>query len=584
MTMADIDTLINDFFVNLGDVVQAASSPGSPDVAITAATLPQSDAGVRITHLIDGINYFGALKAEVAALKAGGTDRFFYSNSWCLGTSPTPNMVPIGEGTLTSAWRENAAQFVGNEIAFQLEDSAVGPFHPFQEDIRAMSDSGVDVRFLVWASPFLVNFKAAATAGGAVTLQYWGVNVHSLRSVLDLRQIPSMSNKVVLNTLAHTLGAMHLKMVVCGDSTGFRGYVTGIDFTQIRNAIPTHQPRPGHDNRWHDLAVKVEGTAASALHLCFEQLWNEQVRRSPKTFKAFGAAILSHVDDTPFVDPRETAPITNGTMHTQVLRTLPTMNFAFFGTDRAPVNCIKRLITGFKQEKIAFAPGGVFEFRAAQRKAVKAARRYIYIEDQAMENLELAPWINERLKAVPELKVILVYGGDPLDPASPDLPDMMDRMIDGLTDPAERIVFVKASYIVHSKVTIIDDLWASIGSSNCWVRSFYTDGEINVSVLDEADPPFAARLRKDLWGELCNITPGPDCDPLLPLDDALGIWRASWGTPPGGFTLSAHLARRTVPFVFAPPPAPPEAFPEPRPTPSQEEREQQDSADSRLEY
>jgi phosphatidylserine/phosphatidylglycerophosphate/cardiolipin synthase-like enzyme len=259
------------------------------------------------------------------------------------------------------------------------------------------------------------------------------------------------------------------------------------------------------------------------------------------------------------------------------------MNFAFFGTDRAPVNCIKRLITGFKQDKLAFAPGGIFEFRAAQRKATSAARSYIYIEDQAMEHLELAPWINERLKAIPDLKVILIYGGDPLDPPSPDLPTMMDQLIDGLTTPAERVVFVQAPYIVHAKVTIIDDQWAAIGSSNCWVRSFYMDGEINVSVLDEADPSFAALLRKDLWGELCDVMPGSACDPLLPLNDALGIWRASWGTPPGGFALRADLAQKTVPFVFSATPSPQE-FPAPRPTLSQQDRDRQDGADSRLEY
>jgi hypothetical protein len=31
-------------------------------------------------------------------------------------------------------------------------------------------------------------------------------------------------------------------------------------------------------------------------------------------------------------------------------------------------------------------------------------------------------------------------------------------------------------------------------------RSFYMDCEASVAVVDEADPPFAAKLRKDLWG------------------------------------------------------------------------------------
>ena len=61
-------------------------------------------------------------------------------------------------------------------------------------------------------------------------------------------------------------------------------------------------------------------------------------------------------------------------------------------------------------------------------------------------------------------------------------------------------------------------------------KKLLLDGEINVSVLDEADPSFGQALRKDLWGEHCGKVPGPECDPLLPLNKALGIWRDSWGT------------------------------------------------------
>ena len=327
--MPDIDTLIANFFVNVGDPVQAANSPDDPDVPVTSATVPFTDANVKATPLIDGVNYFGALRQEIDALLAGGTDKFFYTASWGLGTSPTPDIVPIQEGTFTSAWKANAKEFVGNEKAFQLEDNSAGPFHPFQDDIVAMQQANVDFRAFVWASPFLVNFEAAAKAGGNYTMQYWGVNIHSLRCVMDLRARAGLYSKIVVNTLAHTLSAMHLKMVVCGDSTGFRGYVGGIDFTEVRNAKPTHQQIPGHFNGWHDVMIKVEGTAANGVYRCFEELWNEQVQRSPKTFKAFGEEIKTHDDQTTLIAPRQTLPITGGTQHTQVLQTLPTMNFGF---------------------------------------------------------------------------------------------------------------------------------------------------------------------------------------------------------------------------------------------------------------
>jgi phosphatidylserine/phosphatidylglycerophosphate/cardiolipin synthase-like enzyme len=577
--MSDINTLITNFFVNVGDVIEPGGSPSDPDLTITPDTLPQTGTGNRTTYLIDGTNYFGALKQEIAALIAGGMDRFFYTNSWHCGLTATPDMVQIGEGTFTSAWKAQATDEARGGLlampAFDLKDDSAGPFHPFQDDLVAMANAGVDVRLLVWASPFLVNLEKAANR----LFQYWAINVHSLQSVLALRDT-ALHDRVVLNTLGHTFGAMHLKMVVCGDSTGFRGYATGIDFVDNRNTPPRHEHYP--KNFWHDVAIKVEGSGASWLYHYFEQLWNEQVQRSAKTFKAFGSEIKSHVDDTPLVDARETAPITGGQQHTQVLRTLPTMNFSFFETVRAPLSCIQRLVAGFKQEKISFAKDGIFEFRAAQRKAISAAQRYIYIEDQAFENLELGAWINARLKAIPDMKAIFLYMGDPLDDQSPTLFDFMDRVIDGVPTPEERVVFAQAFYTVHAKLTIIDDAWASIGSSNCMRRSFYMDGEISVSVLDEADPSFAANLRKDLWGEHFGLNPGSDRDPLLVLDDALGVWRASWGNGPPGMDLKPGINRKQIPFVFNDPPGNDE-FKGPRGTLPESLRDQFDG-DSRLEY
>lgn len=573
--MALIDTLMTNFFVNVGDVVQAAPTAGDPDIAIVLGTRPSTIDSSRAFYLIDGDQYFGALRTEVEALKLGGTDRFFYATSWYLGTADNPNNVPIGSGSFTSAWNADASGAVGTMPAFELQNGSGGPYHPFKDDIAAMAAAGVDVRLLVWCSPFLVNLQEAASQ----VPFYWGVNVHSLKSILELRALPGMDNKVVMNTLAHTLGAMHLKMVVCGDSTGFRAYASGMDFVQNRNGPTVHDPA----HYWHDIGIKVEGSGANGPYNLFMQLWNEQVQRSASTFKAYGQEIKSQVVGTPLVNHRSSVAIPGGKQHVQILRTIPTMNFAFFGTDRAPVDCLKRLISGFKQRKISFAEDGVFEFRAAQRKAVNAAQQYIYIEDQAFENVELADWINARLKAVAGLKVILLFMGDPADPSSPALSMFMDHLVAGVATPEDRIVFGQASYTIHSKLTIIDDTWVSIGSSNCMRRSFYMDGEISISVLDEEDPSLAKKLRKDLWGEHCEKVPGVACDPLLPLANALGVWRAGWGAAPGGFALSSRINLKRIPFNYVAAPVPADSWEAPKPTLTEERRDQIDG-DSRLEY
>jgi phosphatidylserine/phosphatidylglycerophosphate/cardiolipin synthase-like enzyme len=112
---------------------------------------------------------------------------------------------------------------------------------------------------------------------------------------------------------------------------------------------------------------------------------------------------------------------------------------------------------------------------------------------------------------------------------------------------------------VHSKIFIIDDMWASVGSANCARRSLYTDGELSVSVLDEASPSFAERLRRDLWAEHCGLAPGsPQAAALADLGQALGVWRATWGAAPlpAGLGLKNELEHKMIPFVYADPPAP----------------------------
>lgn len=549
--MVDINALKNEFFVQLGDVVQASSFPGFPDITTTAATTPQTEGGCKTTYLVDGSNYFGQLKSDIANLINVETPgRFFYTNSWWLGTSKMPT---------------------GALAPFELQDG-LSPNRPFEEDIRKMVEKKVDVRILAWASPLLLNsFWAGFFQEGLKN-----INLHTLRSAVDLRKLPGMSGKVVLNTLSHTFGGMHLKMVVCGDDIGFHGYATGLDFVQNRNGSPTHPP---FGAGWHDVAIKVEGTGANGLYQFFRQLWNEQVRRTASRFKAFGEDVLSHTgntilkDQTPLVGERTTPPLTTGNkQHVQILRTVPTMKF--FAGDSVRVPFLASFVftrSELTSAPITFAPNGIFEFRAAQRKAINAAQNYIYIEDQSFSNYEVAEWINARLHAVPGLKVILLHMPDPADEPTSYLSYFKAKLQNGVAAPANRIVFAGAPYIVHSKLTIIDDKWAVVGTSNCMRRSFYMDGEISVSVLDEDATSFAQNLRKDLWGEHCGKIPGSDCDPLLSMPNALGIWNTAWGTPPAGFSLK-NIVKVTIPF------------PNPGPGPSNDFERDQDDGDSRLQY
>jgi phosphatidylserine/phosphatidylglycerophosphate/cardiolipin synthase-like enzyme len=60
-------------------------------------------------------------------------------------------------------------------------------------------------------------------------------------------------------------------------------------------------------------------------------------------------------------------------------------------------------------------------------------------------------------------------------------------------------VFSTRQGYVHSKVLIVDDVFATIGSANANPRSFELDTELNVSWCEEAS---VKKLREDLWRSL----------------------------------------------------------------------------------
>jgi phosphatidylserine/phosphatidylglycerophosphate/cardiolipin synthase-like enzyme len=83
-----------------------------------------------------------------------------------------------------------------------------------------------------------------------------------------------------------------------------------------------------------------------------------------------------------------------------------------------------------------------------------------------------------------------------------------------------------ASIFVHAKMTIVDDVFVTIGSANLNRRGFFHDGEINAFAVPQAlraaaDNP-ARRLRTLLWAEHLGLPPamGPALlsDPLAAFD------------------------------------------------------------------
>jgi phosphatidylserine/phosphatidylglycerophosphate/cardiolipin synthase-like enzyme len=540
MSIAD---RIDKYFVTEADV----------DGTLGGIQVPVTTEQNRVTYLIDGTEYFGALRQEVEAFKqAGSASRFFYFTDWVLWLTDYNGTATVGG--LPSAWTEPI-----NTTAFHLDDLSGGTFPPFLDELAALAANDIDVRALGFVSPFVLNINEVAEKNGHYS-DYAG----TLLSIQALRDKPGMGYRACLNLLAHPAGAMHLKMVICGDNSGARGYTSGIDFKSDRIDDRTHtawKSLPDRKAGWHDIAVKVEGPAVDTMYSFFRQLWNEQIQRKVEKFRIGDQVIASHSTEYEEVPERTSLPVTGGTHHVQVLRTAPQVHIAFGATPAIPANCLFRLAAGFKRPPLSFAPDGIFEFRAALRKAIAAAEKYIYIEDQAFVGVEIMDWINSCLKDTPDLKVIMVNGRDPNDPTTQQTRMELATAIDehlcaDLGGIGQQVVFfTRPDTAIHSKTWIIDDEYVIVGSANVMQRSLYTDCELSVAVLDEDETAsaFPVNYRANLWAEHCGVLDDAGRASFEDIDSAIKIWNPAWSingtTPAPAGTLLADFVQWTVPLT-----------------------------------
>lgn len=540
--MTGISTLLANFFVNNGDI----SMPGE--------VVPHTSTGNRVTALIDGNQYFGALRKEVDAFKKpGGTNKFFYfANWWACLTDYEGGEITAGKSL--GAWTSKLPFLT----AFKLDDGLSQSYDDFIDEIGDMSTNGTDVRAFLWVNPLVVSHKQAAEAS-----QYYLVNATNLLSVDLLRDQPNMGKKVCLNLLGWPVGAMHMKMVVCGDSTGARGYVSGIDLASDK--VDDQKHLKGEHRGWHDIGAMLEGPAVSALYNYFKQLWDEQISHPIEKFRLGGLMVASHMEETEPVPAASFPAASPGNMHVQVLRTAPQMHFAFGSTSAIPVNCFTRLVVGFRRDPWKSAPDGIFEFSLALQKAIKHAEKYIYVEDEGFQGQLIMDWLRARLAEKPDLKLILLHRADPAD--DPTLPpdhvanDTATAINKHLASAGVNMNNQVAYYertdkvVIHSKVWIIDDVFAIIGSANCSRRSLYSDGEVSVSVIDEDTTVanFAQDLRKKLWGEHCGLYTDVDRVVLNDIDQALKIWDTRWGgTGVSPAQLLSVFQNKRIPFEVGP--------------------------------
>ncbi|MFI7674277.1 phosphatidylserine/phosphatidylglycerophosphate/cardiolipin synthase family protein [Actinophytocola sp. NPDC049390] len=302
---------------------------------------------------------------------------------------------------------------------------------------------GVDVRLLLWAGPPVPAFQPTRRLVRAEQRKF--TENSSVRCVLDARE--------------RTLHCHHEKLVVIDDTVAFVG---GVDFTALegdRHDSTDHPPsRP---ICWHDLMTRLEGPVVADVARHFRQRWAEVA-----------------AEDI----PEPTVPARAGGTSVQLLRTVPDKTYDF-------------------------APRGEFTILDAYLRALRSARRLVYLENQFLWSPEIAEVLIDKLRDPPDerFRVVLLLPRKPSNGADTTR-GQLSRLLDADGGDGRLLATTisthegdeSAPVYVHAKLGIVDDEWMTIGSANLNEHSLFNDTEVNVAT-DDRELIRATRLR--LWSE-----------------------------------------------------------------------------------
>lgn len=355
--------------------------------------------------------------------------------------------------------------------------------------------------------------------------------------------IEAAGGEVLLDQRVRFGGSHHQKLVVLrrpGRPERDVAFAGGIDLCHSRRDDADHDGDPqavqmadqyGDRPPWHDVQLLIQGPVVGALDHAFRERWNDPAPLDMLSPIAWVVDKLRRADlSAGELPPQPADPPPCGPHAVQVLRTYPDAHFQY-----------------------AFAPKGERSIARGYTKALRRARRLIYLEDQYLWSKQVSHLLAEALAANPDLHLIAVV------PRHPDVDGRLSRPPNQVgraqaietcrrADPSRVHIFDLENrhgtpVYVHAKVCVIDDVWACVGSDNFNRRSWTHDSELSCAVLDDTrderaprDPAghgdgarvFARDLRLRLMREhLDRAADGSEDDGLLDPDAVVDSVTAS---------------------------------------------------------
>jgi phosphatidylserine/phosphatidylglycerophosphate/cardiolipin synthase-like enzyme len=154
-----------------------------------------------------------------------------------------------------------------------------------------------------------------------------------------------------------------------------------------------------------------------------------------------------------------------------------------------------------------FLPGGNFRILESYTRALRSARKLVYLESQFLWSAQVVEILASKLREPPsdDFRIVVLLPAKSNNGADTTRGQL--GVLAGADNGAARFLATTISarsgglngaLYVHAKIGIVDDAWLTVGSANLNEHSFFNDTEMNVVTCD---PTVARETRLRLWAE-----------------------------------------------------------------------------------
>lgn len=276
-----------------------------------------------------------------------------------------------------------------------------------------------------------VELARAVSAGVAVHGLVWRSHLDWIqRHARDNRDLVKMlqvlGGSVVLDQRIRSAGSHHQKFVVIrrpDRPEADVAFVGGIDLSYGRRDDATHAGDPqaavmpavfGQFPAWHDAHLEIHGPAVAGVEQCFRERWADPTALQHIPWLWVYDKLRGGVRVSPTLPRALPPPPTCGPHAVQLLRTYPPKWLSY-----------------------PFAPDGERSVARGFAKALRNARRLVYVEDQFLLAQTVAQVFADALRRASALRMVVVL---------PAHPDEDGRTLVGVNTVAQR----RALEVIHA--------------------------------------------------------------------------------------------------------------------------------------